>query len=273
MLEIQKILTEIRDLLSKKDSWKENMDDFGITEKIGSLLKKGYDTYHKEFEKYISPIIELPEDDSICAIISRESYKTANKRKKEINGFIFENNISTRDIAVYTNNARKICILGYRGTDVRKVKDLSSDAQILLDIQGLDPRVKTALHNYDICRRQYDSFSFRLCGHSLWGTIAYIVAKHREPNKCVVFNPGVSLNTFFLQMIEDTIKGESWTKRTKTYKILGDIISTAAFVWDTKIFSIKSSDPLKKHTINNFLPQKKIEDILRDVTLPKLIEE
>ena len=142
----------------------------------------------------------------------------------------------------------------------------------MLDIQGIDPRIKSALRMYDICRREYEHFWFRVCGHSLWWTISYVVSKHRKTDKCVVFNPGVSINTFFFQMIEDTIKGSSWTTKTKTYKILWDIISSVAFVGDTKVFSIKSSDPLKKHTIDNFLPPKKIEDILKNVQLQKLTE-
>lgn len=56
-------------------------------------------------------------------------------------------------------------------------------------------------------------------------------------------------------MLEDTLKKSPRAKNTYTYKILGDIISTAAFVGHTKVFTIKSSDPLKLHAMDNFVQQ------------------
>jgi hypothetical protein len=47
------------------------------------------------------------------------------------------------------------------------MKDLISDAQIVLDIQGIDPRVKASLHCYDNCKKYYETFDFWVCGHSL----------------------------------------------------------------------------------------------------------
>lgn len=273
MLETKKILEEIKKLITEKNSTESEIRDTSIQKKIQNLLEKIYNTYNKKMEEYISSKIELWEDESICAIISKESYRNPIKRSKSINNFILNEKDSTKDIAIYVDIQRKICVLWYRWTNIKKLKDLISDAQILLNIQGLDPRVKAALHMYDFCRRKYENFWFRVCGHSLWWTISYIIGKHREPDKCIVFNPGVWLNTFFFQMIEDTIKGVSWTKKTKTYKILWDIVSTVAFVGSTKIFTIKASDPLKKHALYNFLPPKKMEDILKNVTLKKLIEQ
>lgn len=61
-------------------------------------------------------------------------------------------------------------------------------------------------------------------------------------------------------MIEDTIKKSIRTENTKTYKILGDIVSTAAFVGHTKIFSIKSRDPLKLHAMDNFIQNNEVDN-------------
>ena len=108
---------------------------------------------------------------------------------------------------------------------------------------------------YDTARREYPGYALKVCGHSLGGTLSYIVAKHRIPSRCVVFNPGVSLNTFFVQMVEDTLKKKVWTQNTYTYKILGDIISTVAFVGHVKTFVIKAHDPLALHMLFNFLPK------------------
>lgn len=227
-----------------------------LSEKTQKILNKTYEKYTKKFEQTISPIVELSEDDSICAQVANESYNEPKLRKTRLGNFILNETLSTTDAAVYVDTTRQICVLWLRWTIITEFKDLSSDVQIVLDIQWIDPRVKNSLHAYDSCKRQYEHFSFRVCGHSLWGTLSYIVAKHREPNKCVVFNPGVSINTFFLQMLEDTIKKTTRTEQTTTYKMLGDIISTAAFVGHTKIFSGTSNDPLKLHAMDNFVTQK-----------------
>jgi hypothetical protein len=58
-------------------------------------------------------------------------------------------------------------------------------------------------------------------------------------------------------MLEDTVKKTARTERTKTYKILWDIVSTAAFIGHTKVFSLKTKDPLKLHAMANFLPKEK----------------
>lgn len=54
-------------------------------------------------------------------------------------------------------------------------------------------------------------------------------------------------------MLEDTLKKEDRTEKTYTYKILGDIVSTIAFVGHTKVFKIKATDPLKLHAMDNFI--------------------
>jgi hypothetical protein len=256
MRDIIKKIEEIKKSLLSWNTKTWGTNNLSINQKTQELIEKTYAKYTKWFEKHISPRIELPEDDEICAQAANQSYIENNLRSKEIESFTLNEKLSTNDVAVYIDTTRQICVLGFRGTIITEFKDLSSDAQILLDIQWIDPRVKNSLHVYDNCKRQYEHFSFRVSGHSLWGTLSYIVAKHRNPEKCVVFNPGVSINTFFLQMIEDTIKKSPRTEKTITYKILGDIISTAAFVWQTKMFSIKSSDPLKLHEMNNFIIHK-----------------
>jgi len=254
------IIDKAKFLRTKPASKSKETNNLPINQKAQKLLDKAYASYIKWFEKHVSPIIELPEDDALCAQVANQSYSEKDVRSKQIDSFTLDEKTSTTDAAVYVDKTRQVCIIGIRGTKVTEFKDLSSDAQIVLDIQGIDPRVKNSLHIYDNCKRQYEHFKFRVCGHSLGGTLSYIVAKHREPDKCVVFNPWVSINTFFLQMVEDTIKKYPRAEKTKTYKILGDIISTAAFVGHTKIFSIKSNDPLKLHAMDNFVLTKNTID-------------
>jgi len=228
----------------------------GFTQKFWNSLNTVYVKYKDAFVHKVFTWVSLPPIDALCAQVAGESYKGLRDwelRDWEMKEFILDEKNSSETACIYANAETKICIIGYRGTVVTDIKDITSDAQIVLDIQGIDPRVKAALHIYDTIRREYPGYAIRVCGHSLGGTTSYIVAKHRNPARCVVFNPGVSLNTFFVQMLEDTIKHVERTQNTYTYKILWDIISTVGFVGHVKTFVIKATDPLALHTMDNFL--------------------
>lgn len=78
---------------------------------LQKLANKAYTTYNKEFRKHIHFDIVLPEEDEICAEIANQSYNKKSLRQKEIHGFVLDEKLSNGDIAVYVNQAQKICIL------------------------------------------------------------------------------------------------------------------------------------------------------------------
>jgi putative lipase involved disintegration of autophagic bodies len=69
------------------------------------------------------------------------------------------------------------------------MSDLLSDMQIMMGVNSIDPRVSQSRWIYDQVKALFDTYQIWVCGHSLGGTPAYIVAKHRLPDQCVVFNP------------------------------------------------------------------------------------
>lgn len=236
--------------------------------KTPSMPQETFDKLNALYKKYSQLFVEkaitgvhLPEHDALCAQISEESYHPMGERTIQMGSFVLDEKNSTLTCAIYADAQQKCCIIGYRGTVFTDIKDITSDAQIVLDLQGIDPRVLDALHMYDTARREYPGYTLEVCGHSLGGTLSYIVAKHRVPSRCVVFNPGVSLNTFFVQMLEDTLKKTSWTQNTYTYKILGDIVSLVAFVGHVKTFTVQAHDPLALHVLANFLPEEKKDEV------------
>ncbi len=195
--------------------------------------------------------INVPEPDIWNAKIAGESYITPNLRAKIIGAYVLDEKENNENSCVYINATDKQAIIWYRGT--ANMNDVKNDAEMVLDVQWIDPRIKNALETYDTVQRNYQGYAIRVCWHSLGGTISYIVAKHRNPARCVAFNPGVRGSTFFLQMLEDTIRHKDWAKNTYTYKILWDIVSMPAFVGHTKVFTIKANDPLALHSMDNFL--------------------
>jgi len=234
----------------------QNSPGFGAldaSKKYRNKLATRYTKYKNLFVSKVVTWVNIPDEHHICALIAWESYKDLEKRSKDIDKYSLDEKNSNKTCCIYVDNEVKQCIIWYRWTVVTDIKDIISDTQIVLDIQWIDLRVKDALEIYDKIREEYQWYKIWVCGHSLGGTISYIVAKHRDPDRCVVFNPWVSLNTFFAQMLQDTIRRISWTEKTYTYKIFGDVISTVGFVWHTKVFVIPATDPLKLHAMENFL--------------------
>ena len=56
-------------------------------------------------------------------------------------------------------------------------------------MNGIDGRVQESLDFFDDIQMKYPEAKKWVCGHSLLGTISYIVTRHRSPERCVVFNP------------------------------------------------------------------------------------
>lgn len=200
--------------------------------------------------------IDLPPIDKLCAWITEYSYMPPEQRPYQIGDFYLEPMYNSIFHCVYLNHEEKICILGYRGTDPRDKNDIISDAQLILGVNAIDPRVTRSLKVFDQLRKSHHEYKKRICGHSLGGTLCYIVAKHRYVDHCCTFNAGSAPNKIFISMLKDTLLKRKRTWNIYTYKILGDVISFFSYVGKTTSFTIKKLNPLKFHSMSNFLGEK-----------------
>jgi len=85
--------------------------------------------------------VTLPPQDNLCAQITKFSYMEPEKRPYQIDNFYLEPTYNSKFHCIYLNHQEKICIIWYRGTEVNEKKDLLSDAQIILWVNAIDPRV------------------------------------------------------------------------------------------------------------------------------------
>lgn len=196
--------------------------------------------------------IKLPEQDFLLAQITAYSYLPPEKRPYQLWEFYLEPLYNSIFHCIYLNHKEKICIIGYRGTDFKNRSDLISDAQIILGVNAIDPRVTWSIELFDQLRTTHGSYKKRICGHSLWGTLCYIVAKHRNVDYCCTFNPGSAPNKIFLLMLKDTLLKKPRTKNIHTYKIMGDPVSLCSYVGQTVSFFVPSLSVMKLHSIDNF---------------------
>ena len=232
----------VEPLIKRQDSqWDIN----GVSQKEAELFAKIL--WKKKFQK--SAIQE--HDDQVVEVV-KEVYLPPEQRADEVGDWILDKETSFLVHAAYKHRTENIVLICYRGTDFKDMKDLFSDVQIVLWVNGIDGRVQESLDFFDDIQMKYPEAKKWVCGHSLWGTISYIVTRHRSPERCVVFNPWASPTKSFIWMMKDTFFKKQRTRCITTYKIWWDVISTLSFVWNVKSFVVKSANPLTLHTINSF---------------------
>ena len=229
-------------LINKQDyKWNSNL----LTQKVAEWFAKIL--WKKKFKK--SDIQKY--DDQIVSVV-RQVYLPPEKRVDEVWDWVLDRSENFLVHAAYKNRRENIVLICYRWTDFKNMRDLFSDVQIVLWVNWIDKRVQDSLDFFDDIQMKYPDARKWVCGHSLWWTISYIVTKHREPERCVVFNPWASPTKSFVGMMKDTLFKKSWTKRITTYKIWCDVISTLGFVWNVKSFVVKTVNPLTLHSIDTF---------------------
>ena len=232
----------VEPLIKKQDSqWDFNWVVQREAELFAKILGK------KKFKK--SSIQE--HDDQIVEVV-KEVYLPPEQRADGVWEWILDRDTSFLVHAAYKHRTENIVLICYRWTDFKDMRDVFSDVQIVLWVNGIDGRVQESLNFFDDIQMKYPEAKKRVCGHSLWGTISYIVTRHRSPERCVVFNPWASPTKSFIWMMKDTFFKKQRTRCITTYKIWGDVVSTLSFIWNVKNFTVKSVSPLTLHTINSF---------------------
>lgn len=196
--------------------------------------------------------IALNQQDALLAQIAAYAYLPPEKRPYQIWDFYLEPIYNSIFHCIYLNHQQKICIIWYRGTDFTNKEDLFSDIQIILGVNAIDPRVRGSLEIFDQLRKSHGHYQKRICGHSLGGTLCYIVAKHREVDYCCTFNPWSAPNKIFILMLKDTLIKKTRTQKIHTYKILWDPISLFSYVGETISFFLPSMNLKKLHSMDNF---------------------
>ena len=203
--------------------------------------------WKKKFKKS-----EIQEHDDQIVEVVKQVYRKPEERINQVWDWILDKDFNFLVHAAYRHNTENLVLICYRWTDFKDVKDIFSDIQIVLWVNWLDNRVVESIEFFDDVQMKYPDAKKRICGHSLWWTISFLITKHRSPERCIVFNPWSSPTTTFLWMMMDTLVRRARTKKITTYKIWWDIVSTLSFIWNVKNFVVKSVNPLTLHTINSF---------------------
>ena len=109
--------------------------------------------------------IQLPERDQLLAEITAYSYLPPEKRPYQVWNFYLEPAYNSIFHCIYLNHQEKVCIIAYRGTDFKNKSDLISDAQIILWVNAIDPRVTGSLTLFDQLRKTHVNYQKWICGN------------------------------------------------------------------------------------------------------------
>ena len=109
-----------------------------------------------------------------------------------------ERDLSGEDYTTFRDRKSGRGVVAFRGTNVKNIGDLGTDAAILFGVQSLTPRFRAA---EDVTRRAMERFggmeNVDVTGHSLGGTQA-LHATNKTGVHAVAFNPGAGLPRGFL---------------------------------------------------------------------------
>lgn len=249
--------------LSEKSGFFGGIMEYLPTESI----KNEWDSIHTSFSGVFDKVFEedsinLDPQDIACAYISDRVYLNPFERPRHIFGYELDEKFNEFEYALYVNHTTKTWIIGYRGTEVTAVKDYISDLHIALGTQSWNERFEGSVKIYEDATKAYPDYHKVITGHSLWGTIAYFIAKRFNPDRCVGFNPGSSANPTFAQLIADTQTQADRTRHVFTYHIAGDPISSLSYIGYSRAFRKRNLNPLGLHGISNFCT---IADVTKDV--------
>ncbi len=198
-------------------------------------------------------IISIDPADVPCGIIANICYEDPFSRPRTIGAYTLIEKYNSIEYCLYRDTEKQKYILWYRGTEVKEAKDYISDINIVIGTQAFNDRFQDSLTVYETIAAEYPDDIKIITWHSLGGTICYMIAQLKEPDRTVVFNPWSSANPTFLMMMKDTQFGAPWTKHVFTYRILGDIVSTLSVIWYTRTFRKASVNPWDLHAISNFM--------------------
>lgn len=211
------------------------------------------------FKKYENEF-KINDDDVILLRFCNISYTIPENRPLEYMWYDLQNDVMFNNhiFATYVNNTEKKIVITYKWTDIKNIHDIVSDLETILWVNAIDQRLFTALSSYDTIKSKYPDYLIYICWHSLGGTISYLIMRHRNADRCTVFNPWSVPNKLFLDMAEDTLSHDKWVKNIYTYRVLWDPISTFSYVGNTKIFRVSDPDPLRLHSLQIFFDNSNI---------------
>lgn len=228
----------------------------GIFNKIKKKFPKIYNTLKNVNQGILTPIKtaitkkinEIPEEHKDELLMAEEVYKSPNERKREIMGYKYDDELSSKRWAIYVYDGDLKLTIAFRGTVPTNVRDLGSDLKILLqdtlrmsrDVFKKSKYMSEARKVFELTKKKYPNHDITLTGHSLSGRVSIQLANEKNED-AIVFNAGGG--DFTRNQLND---------KSKHYRSKTDPISVG-FITDKRTTNVVNSKPKGiNHSISYF---------------------
>lgn len=125
-----------------------------------------------------------------AVLLSSEAYKDKFAREKDVNGWIYKQNLSKNRFGVYYNPILKVYMMAIAGT--KDLTDINPNLSILFGTFHLNKRFKNMLKAAKRIKKKVKGKEpWIYTGHSLGGTVALYISKKLK-SEAIVINPGFS---------------------------------------------------------------------------------
>jgi len=196
--------------------------------------------------------------DRVAASVSAQAYAAPPARSEHLIGdWRIDRTVSTGDVAVYVNDARKQVLVGFRGTTLSR-DDLLLVGSLISGVGKTDAHVARGAETVAQVRAAHTNKSVLLTGHSKG---AWLASKVAQPNERVIgFAPATSVAD-----ILQSYKAASVRRPTVVYhSVAGDVLSIPSYflhgakhkIQTRSLLSLFAQGSLgvrNAHSISNFL--------------------
>ncbi len=188
-------------------------------------------------------------------------------KDKVLSDYRLDESLTQKEGTVWVNDKDKIVITSYRGTKVKDLNDLFTDAALLIGAEAHTRHFKRSRAHFANVHDAYKDHKHILTGHSLGGATAlhvYEDAKRAgiDIHQVQVFNPGASTTMARkgLKVARDKIFEKETdpmgNKKVFLHHIAGDPVSILSNTRQGE-YKVETYEPLKgsgnPHSLNQFL--------------------
>lgn len=197
----------------------------------------------------------------VSVVASKLVYFFPVERSKTIFDFLYDEELSDNDTAVYVQEAasQQQCtvVIAFRGTvvkDLRVLDDLLSDIALVAGGLQNTSRYKAVLEKFFSIRSKYRRCLLVLTGHSLGGTLAFEISRlmhrMRDPAWLRTFVFNAASRPFGEHTLSDTFRQDG---RLEVNIVQGDMISARSPEYTNNVNVIPLQGQYPAHYLQHFL--------------------
>ena len=176
--------------------------------------------------------------------LNEQSYKDADKRADNIDGYVLDKELSGQRRAVYHNPETKETRIAHRGTQVKSIndtKDLIDDLKVVAGVSNAknSKTIRDAQNTTDAAKAKYGD-NIKHTGHS-WGAKVAETLAEKNQDKVETYNKASS-----------PLQKDAKNKNQIDHIKVGDLVSVSALIKGKNKIKVSLPKLANAHSLKNF---------------------